>query len=214
MLDEIVPLNPVHFFAFQIDSCFVKGNQLEKKHRLPDLSPFHLERPFAQVALGWNAKGILAEVRVRGSFDEPDFPNFVNADSIEFFFDTRDVKTTGYNTRFCHHFYFLPEPVSSNGDRVQAGEVTRFRTEDVHELCDATLLKVQSKQEKKQCVIHIFIPSECLYGYDPTQFDRLGFTYRINRVTGEKQQFSVNDEDFTIENQPSLWASLKLVEKR
>jgi len=211
MLEEIVSLNAANFFAFQMDCHATKGQKLEKKHRLPDLSVFQNSSSFADVFIGWHAKGIYLEIQVEGAFDQPDFPKFAAADSIELFFDTRDVKTAGFNTRFCHHFYFLPRPVASNGDEVQAGEATRFRTEDAHELCDPNLLVVQGTKNKKGSGIKIFIPSECLHGYDPTQFDRLGFTYRINRINGSKQNFSASDADFSIESQPSLWASLKLV---
>lgn len=211
MLEEIIPLDPVHFFAFQMDCHAVKGKGLDKEHFLPELSSFHDERPFAQVAMGWSSKGIAVQVSVNGKFDQPDFPDFISADSIELFFDTRDVKTTGYVTRYCHHFFFLPDPVESEGNSTQAGEVTRFRSDNVHELCDASLLHIDSFYEKKQRVIGIFIPAECLYGYDPTQFDRLGFTYRINRRSGAKQYFSASDADFAIESQPSLWASLRLI---
>jgi hypothetical protein len=56
----------------------------------------------------------------------------------------------------------------------------------------------------------IFIPSQALYGYDVKQFDRLGFTYRINRTGGKPQHFSVNSQDYQIEQQPSLWSSISL----
>jgi hypothetical protein len=212
MLEEIVPLEPVHFFAFQLDCLEAKGGKLDKRHFLPDLAAFHQSTSFAQVALGWHESGIYAQVHVDGAFESSDFPNFSEADSIEFFFDTRDVKTTGFNTRFCHHFFFLPESLPTNGGLL-AGEITRFRTEDVHPLCDPSLLQVTSVKEKRKRILHIFIPSECLHGYDPTQFDRLGFTYQINRISGAKQSFSASRSDFSIESQPSLWASLKLVKK-
>ncbi len=214
MLENVVPIDAVHFFAFQIDCHYAKGKKLEKKHQLPSLASFHGSRPFADVSLGWHERGICVQVSVNGAFNEPDFPKFTTADSIELFFDTRDVKTTGYNTRFCHHFYFLPDPVQQNGDRIQAGEVTRFRTDDVHELCDASQLLVRSTTDKKKRIIKIFIPSESLHGYDPRQFDRLGFTYRLNRINGSKQYYSASDEDFTIESQPSLWASLRLLQEK
>jgi hypothetical protein len=211
MLEEIVPLDPVHFFSFQMDCHAVIGDRLEKQHFLSDLSTFHDSIPFADVAIGWHKKGIYVQVIVPGSFDRPDFPDFFSADSIELFFDTRDVKTTGFSTRFCHHFFFLPDPFQTNDDTVQAGEITRFRTDDVHELCDASLLQVTSEREKKRRVVKIFVPSECLHGYDPAQFDRLGFTYRINRIDGSRQIFSASSADFSIESQPSLWSSLKLI---
>ncbi len=206
-LETIAPLNPVAFFAFQMDCHKGEEEKLGKKNILPDLTPYYDASPFATVAMGWSERGISLAFTFKGSFDKPDFPNFTEADSIELFFDTRDVKTTGFITRFCHHFFFLPLPVQTNGDLIQAGEVTRFRTDDLHDLCDPNLLRV----EKNARTVNIFIPAECLHGYDPTQFDRLGFTYRINRIDGFKQNFSASDADFSIESQPSLWASLKLI---
>ena len=207
---ELVPLDPVHFFALQCDCLYIKNDRLEKKHFLPDVSLFYEQLPFAEVALGWHEKGIQFEAHLNGPFNKPDFPNFAAADSIELFFDTRDVKTTGYITRFCHHFYFLPNPVTHE-ETLQAGEITRFRSDDVHALCDSSLLRVKAEVMKKRCRVKIFIPSECLHGYDPIQFDRLGFTYRINRIDGASQNFSASGADFSIESQPSLWASFKLV---
>ena len=97
--------------------------------------------------------------------------------------------------------------MQTNGESVQAGEATRFRTEDAHELCDSSTLEIQKTKKGK---FEIFIPAACLHGYDPTQFSRLGFSYRINRMGQGGQVFSANDEDFKIEQQPSLWASLEL----
>ncbi len=206
MLEELVPLVPVHFVQIQAD-CFA-GKRLSDKHRLPDLSKLNGLRSFADLSIGWSEEGVRMRVVIEGAFNEPDFPNFQTADSIELFFDTRDVKTTGYNTRFCHHFYFLPEAVQHDGNRIVAGEATRFRTEDVHALCDGDKLEIK---KGKKGIFEIFIPAECLHGYDPGQFNRMGFTYRINRINNTSQYFSANDEDFSIEQQPSLWASLKLV---
>ncbi|MCH9627228.1 MAG: hypothetical protein S4CHLAM2_08630 [Chlamydiales bacterium] len=203
MLEELVPLAPVHFFQIQADCLY--GKRVGDKHVLPDLSALTGQKSFAYLFLAWNEGGVRLRIEVEGSFTEPDFPNFQTADSIELFFDTRDVKTSGFNTRFCHHFYFLPIAVQNNGDSIQAGEVTRFRTEDRHELCDASQLEIKKVKTGK---FDILIPAECLHGYDPSQFNRLGFTYRINRINGASQIFSAHDEDFSIEQQPSLWASL------
>lgn len=211
MFEELLPLTPCHFFNLQVDCYHAKDDKLSKKHLLPDLSLFQGERPFAQVFLGYQKEGIRAEVEIEGSFDQSFFPHFQTGDSIEFFFDTRDVKTSGHTTRFCHHFYFLPVPPSdASGDSLLSAEITRFRTEDAHPLCDPSKIQVESKIGIKRTVVKIFIPSESLFGYDPEQFNRIGFTYRINRVRGKPQFFSANARDFTIEQQPSLWASLQL----
>jgi hypothetical protein len=210
MFEELVPLEPVHFFALHIGCHQMKGEQLEKKHLFPTLSSFYKAPPFATLSLGWQERGIFCAVQIEGAFDRPSFPHFVEGDSVELFFDTRDVKTTGYTTRFCHHFYFLPYKVADE-EVPQAGEITRFRTEDLHELCDPALLQVETIRLKKGSLMKIFIPSESLHGYDPLLFDRLGFTYRINRIGGFSQNFSASGSDFAIESYPSVWASLKLI---
>lgn len=213
MLEEIVPFTPVHFFAFSAEckqDVGPKNKALGKGYVLPDLAPFHREDAFASVALAWHEEGIHCTVQSTSTIQESIFPDFQTGDAVELFFDTRDVKTSGFNTRFCHQFFFLAEPVDMDGEVVQAGEITRFRTEDIHELCNAKLLIVDCLKQRKGYTLNIFIPAECLHGYDPAQIDRLGFTYRIHRSGGTPQCFSASSEDFPIEQQPSLWASLKL----
>lgn len=214
VLEEMIPMTPVHFFAFGVDCLYSKGQKgsaLAKQYLMPDLSSFHEDKPFADVALAWNEKGIYATVFVKKELSDVRFPDFQQGDAVELFFDTRDVKTSGFNTRFCHHFYFLPESIEVDGNIHQAGEITRFRTEDRHELADPSLLFIKCEKEKRGYRLHLMIPADCLHGYDPLQFDRLGFTYRIHRAGGAPQFFSASSEDFSIEQQPSLWASLRIV---
>ncbi len=208
MLEELVPLVPAHFFEMQAPLYFAKESKLKEVHLLPDTAPFHGLSSFGQVRLGWNDEGIVGELEVKGTFHQPEFPRMERGDLLEFFFDTRDVKTGGYNTRFCHHFFFLPTIIDYNGERIQAGEITRFRTEDAHPLCEGSKLEIEvvSKNHLK-----IFIPASCLYGYDPKEFNRIGFTYRVIRKNGDRQYFSVSDKNFPIEQQPAFWASLRMM---
>jgi hypothetical protein len=210
MFNQTPSLNPVNFFALACDCRY-----LAKKEKTPSFSQDTLpsthrltqEHSFSKVAMGWHEEGLGFQVQVDQPFTRAVYPDFKRADSIELFIDTRDLKSAGFNTRFCHHFFFLPQPVEG----VSCGEITHFRTEDSHSLCDPQLLVSQTNATKNDYKIKIFIPSQCLHGYDPKQFDRLGFTYRINRVGGKPQHFSVVSQDYPIDQQPSLWASLKLV---
>lgn len=219
MLDEeehFFALSPINFFQISADCPYIapaKDNAFPltssnaKKFRLPNTSHLCSEEHFTDVSLGWNHNGLIAFVTVDTRFQQSVYPDVSQGDSIELFIDTRDVKTSGYNTRFCHHFFFLPEPIEGH----QAGELTRFRTEDFHELCDPKLLKVKAQLKSNSYSIQIFIPSECLHGYDPDQFDRMGFTYRVNRSGRSPQHFSVTTDEYQLEQQPSLWSTLKLV---
>jgi hypothetical protein len=213
-MEDFVPLTPVNFFQIQADchrveKGFPKSQGVrQRKYLLPDVSSLCAEYPFAEVSLGWNTEGVEAFVQVSQPFQKVSYPDVSRGDSVELFFDTRDVKTAVYNTRFCHHFFFLPEAVEGH----IAGEITRFRTEDTHELCDPQELKVKAAFKSTGYSLQIFIPAACLQGYEPEQFDRLGFTYRINRPNSSAQHFSVVSDDYQIDQQPSLWSSLRLVE--
>lgn len=202
-------LSPVNFFALACD-C----HQLAKRdvppsfttHLVPASHALTQEEAFAKVAMGWHEEGIALQFQVNRPANRSFYPEIEQGDSIECFFDTRDVKTSGFNTRFCHHFFFLPHSIEG----VTKGEKTHFRSEDSHPLCDAQELECSVQLKKKEYVMNMFIPVQCLVGYDPKQFDRLGFTYRINRFGGEPQHFSVLTQEYQIDQQPALWASLKL----
>jgi len=210
-------LNPINFFQISADCLALPEAKKESfpllssrnyhRYLLPDTSALCIQNAFAEVALGWSREGIEAFINIKEQYQSSQYPNVSSGDSVELFLDTRDVKTSGHNTRFCHHFFFLPESVEGHS----AGEITRFRTEDTHELCNPKDLNVSAQFKKDSYQLQIFIPSQCLNGYDPDQFDRLGFSYRINRFNGEPQHFSVTSDDYQIEQQPSLWSSLRLI---
>lgn len=213
--ENSIRLSPVHFFTVscdcrRLDSPRIKDSPYSfpdhKKYSLPDASSLCVEDRFALVFIGWCDEGLGFDVRVLRPFQHASYPDIERGDSIELFIDTRDLKSAGFNTRFCHHFFFLPESVSG----YISGEITRFRTEDTHPLCESKFLYSTTEMGSKQYAMKIFIPSKCLHGYDPRQFDRLGFTYRINRCGGKPQHFSVT-KDYSIDQQPSLWSSLRLI---
>lgn len=201
---------PVSLFSVTVDAkrkLAAHKDVLNSAYELPNMGPLCGEDTFATVYLAWDNAGLWGAVQVEEPCERVSFPDVTLGDSIEIFVDTRDSKSSGFIHRFCHHFFFLPEPVEGH----QAGEITRFRTEDAHELCDAKELKVSSKLQKSSYTLQWMIPAHCLHGYDPEQFDRLGFTYRINRHGAASQHFAVVASDFQLEQQPSLWASVRLI---
>jgi len=205
-LDQISPLLPVDFFSVGLDLHGVDQKGLKKKHNLPHFKPLLDEIAFADVAIGWTLDGIVCRVDVGTSFKDCQFPDYRRGDSVELFIDTRDGKASGFVTRFCHHFVFLPKEV----DGIQKQEVTHFRAEERHELCDAEKLLAHTEFGNSSYQLDIFIPSECLHGYDPTSFERLGFAYRINRAHGKAQHFCLSSRSVQIEQQPSLWSSMEM----
>lgn len=198
-IDDIY-LAPVNFFSMELECLLVNDQELKKQHLLSSTAELCDEDALADVYLGWEPNGLRAKVVIHAQKEsgrkESDIP------SIEFFIDTRDLKSAGFNTRFCHHFLF-----TSEGGR----EVTRFRTEDAHPLCDPSELVVSHEAKSKNQIFHIFIPSQCLYGYDPELLNRLGFTYRIVGSKETSQHFSVLSSEYQIDQNPALWSTLLLV---
>lgn len=220
--DLSVTLMPVSFFQHSIDcreivqieptaiSMEALGRRLAvARYRLPDLAPFCGEVSFAEVFLGWHREGLALHVAVHQPFRRASYPELSRGDSIELLIDTRDLKTSGYNTRFCHHFFCFAEPL----DGRQVGEITHFRSEeDSHPFADEALFRVASDLDHHAYTLTLFISASALVGYDPAAFDRFGFTYRINRTGGSPQHFSAVSSEFLLEQQPSLWGSLHLVQ--
>lgn len=204
-------IHPVHFFALGCSCLYFskKEELLLPKYRLPSTEALTGEHSFTIFSMGWNEEGIGCVVQVKTPMLHTFYPSIELGDSVELLIDTRDVKTSGFNTRFCHHFFFLPE----EAEGVLKGEKTHFRGEDAHPLCDPSLLECKTQKTKHGYTMHLFIPSVVLCGYDPSQFSRLGFSYRIHRSKGDAQHFSVMSQDYTVEQQPSLWASVELIKK-
>ncbi len=212
MLPEEWPaITPVNFFQLAFDCDPLEGARefpsldvSQKRYLFPSTAMLCEEERFADFFMGWSPEGIEVLAHVQVPFKVVSYPAISRGDSLELFFDTRDLKSSGYNSRFCHHFFFLPEAVEG----VVAQEITRFRLEETHELCDPKELKVKTRFAEKGYELHVFIPSHCLYGYDPVQMNRIGFTYRMNRAVGPPQHLSVMSQDYPIEQQPSLWSSV------
>lgn len=212
MFDEgFLPLSPLNFFEISLDCKKIaetswKESIDDKKFRFPSTqflsgeeTPFHFN-------MGWCEEGIAFQVETQEPFQHPNFPNLIEGDSIELFFDTRDSKTGSVITRFCHHFYFLPQAIDGH----QKGEITRFRQEDTHELANPKDLELFVHKRGDTTRLKGFIKKEALFGFDPNQFSRLGFTYRINQRYGGSVHFAVKTEEFNLEQEPSLWASITL----
>ncbi len=207
-LDDLSPMIPADGFAFDVNihPFQKKSEKLKKRHLLPDLSDLLIEETFADVYVGWSNEGLLFQVDVHKPFVDAFYPDVRRGDSVELFIDTRDLKTAGFPTRFCHHFVFLPKPV----DEIQAAEMTRLRPDEMRDLATESLLKVDVDFKRRGYFMQIFLPSEALYGYDPKAFEKLGFAFRINRPSGEPMHFPLCSDHFEIAMHPRLWSSLTI----
>lgn len=200
MIDTFPALLPLHFFGMTLQAK--EGKRL----RLPSTAELLGEDSFADVFFTWEKKGVLININVGKPFEEASYPDFAVGDSVELFLDTRDLKTAGFATKFCHRFLFLPKEVQG----IQCQELSHFRTEDAHPLCDPSDLSCKTEFSKKAFSMEISLPAAVLHGYDPLSFARLGFTYKINAPGRDPQHFSVSSHFYKIEQNPSLWSTILL----
>lgn len=208
LFEDLPALSPVQFFGLSCDCLYLRhGLKPDKNFLLPSTADLLDEDSFADVYVGWNVEKLGFLISIKAPFQNVNEGDFRKGDSIELFLDTRDLKTKGVVSRFCHHFVFFPVQVKNFYGR----EVTRFRGEDIHPLCHPEDLQVVSDIGENSYSVSIEIPSGCLHGYDPLNFPRIGFTYRINRAEAPPQHFAVSSEEYVIEQHPATWGTLKLV---
>lgn len=208
-LEEIYPFSPASFLHVAVDLQQHKGfvkTPYKKPFLLPNTEMFLEEESFVDVSMSYDIDGIYVCILAHKSFEDVVFPAVQEGDSVELFFDTRDLKSAGSIHKFCHHFVFFPKEIGE----MKACEMTKFRGDDAHPICDHKLLQVETTFAKNSYEMKIFIDRDALHGFDPTVFNRLGFTYRINRKGGDSQHFNISSKDYALEKYPSLWASLKL----
>ncbi len=211
MFEELPSLCPVQFFSISSDCLFLGKGVLKKDKRylLASTTDLLSEESFADVYAAWNFDQLSFFIDVHVPFQGLAEADLSKGDSVELFLDTRDLKTKGVISRFCHHFVFYAAGLQGFYGR----ECTRFRGDDVHRLCHPEDLMVKPVVKEKGYTLAIDIPASSLTGFDPMSFPRLGFTYRINRTGGPSQQFAVSSEEYAIEQHPATWGTLKLIKE-
>lgn len=211
MFESLPSLLPLHFFELFFDAKYVSATKrrgkLGKEHLINPTGKYFDEEDSLEFFLGWNEKGIIVQAEIYSENIEIDPSEFRRGDSIELFFDTRNLKSQGYVSKFCHHFVVFPELA----DNFYIKEVTRFRNEDMHILASPNDFDVNVEIGKKSYFADIFIPSKCLYGFDPSRFDKLGFTYRVNRKGKDPIHFSLSSMELSVERNPYFWATVNLI---
>ncbi len=210
--EEFSPLRPSSFFDLSFDCQFLKEGSpfkelQENKYSVPYTHALLHEEPFCKVQMGWNGNGLYFLFSISQPFQDLFYPDFSRGDAVELFIDTRNLKSP-YNTKFCHHFLFLPKEIQG----VQALEITKFRTDDKHDPCSPDELQLETIFHREGYQLKIFIPSHCLVGYNPDECDRIGCNYRIHRAGGDPQNFCASPLEYAIEQQPFLWSTVRLVD--
>lgn len=188
-----------------------KGARLGEEYRLLDLAELEGRQPIADVRAAWSGDGLAMSVSVSGKHQpvwcrdtRPE-----DSDGLQVWIDTRDVHNIHRAGRFCHRFVFLPTGARRGGPIAGWLPINRAR-EHPHSIPSGAL-KVASQLEPDGYVLDVLVGAAALTGFDPVEHPRLGFTCAVvDRELGV-QTFGVGSP-MPYQEDPSLWATLELVE--
>ena len=191
-----------YFCSFEID-CHAS---LSSTQLLPAMgNVLWDEEQFAKVYMGWDEHHLFFRFDVVVE-NITCYPNHEQGDAVELFIDTKNLKNSRFSHKFCHHFYFLPEPVEG----IQGREITRFRQEG-HPLCDPKNLFPHVEITKTGYSLSIALGENVLTGFQPLETRACGFEYRVLRSQNPSMQhFTLSSAHCAIGRYPHMWATIRL----
>jgi hypothetical protein len=194
---------------------------LDKAALLPDLGGLDSAHSFARLRAGWNEAGLGFRLEIVGKkmpvFIDPNDPT--DSDGVHLWIDTRNTQSIHRASRYCHHFAFWPIADGVTKGKAKIADVSTpagaqqlviaLAKEDAP-MNRAGQLKSVSRPAKGGYELDIWIPAECLHGYDRESNPLLGFYYAV-RDAELGEQFLTVGREFPFDHDPSLWLTLELV---
>ena len=179
---------------------------------LPDTSALEGSPSWADVRMGWNASGIAVSVEVAGKLGpvtrEP--VGGGAGEGLTLWIDTRDTRGVHRATRFCHRFRFAIRPSAKALD-VALSQVPIARALADAPRADLTAVSTRADLVRGGWRLEAFLPASVLSGFDPETNRRLGVAYQVTDLEREDRFLTVG-RDFPVGEDPSLWATLELVD--
>jgi len=218
MSDILIPQR--FLFRFEI-SCrrreplwTARGLGLDETYRLADFAELEgAPSPF-DIRAAWSEAGLGVAASVSGKKQAPwcRASRVENSDGLQLWIDTRNVQNIHRAGRFCHRLVFLPTGGGRRADQAVAAWLSIHRAREHPRPIDPEELKARSTKRRDGYLLETFIPARCLTGFDPAEHPRLGFNYAVvDRELGTHTLTA--GAPMPYEEDPSLWATLELVEQ-
>ena len=197
---------------YSAEGWSAKGCTLAEKHRLPCFAELEGRPSYAEVRLGWNEKGLIVNVLVRGK-QQPVWcrdSRIEDSDGVQLWIDTRNTQNIHRAGRFCHRFALLPIGAGRRLDEPVAALLAINRAKESPREIDPRQLRVRAERKADGYVLEAHLPAETLTGYSPADQSAIGFTYAVMDRELGWQTFSVGKE-LPFSEDPSLWGTLDLM---
>jgi hypothetical protein len=192
---------------------------LDKIAPLPELGGLDAAPTFATLRAGWNEAGLGFRLAVSGkkmpAFADSSDPT--ESDGLQLWIDTRNTQSIHRASRFCHRFVFWPIPdkwpkataKGRSGTVAGAQQLVIALAKEDPSMSRAALVRSVSRSTAGGYELDVWIPGECLQGYDRESNPLLGFYYAVRDAELGEQFLSVGRE-FPFDHDPSLWSTLEL----
>ncbi len=188
--------------------------QPKESNRIPHFAALSGGVSHSTVHAAWSELGLYFVAVVTGKKSPP---RFVQArggfsDGLRIWIDTRCSPGIHRATRFCHCFHFFPGQASSTSELVDRprgilDEIPRAREQPAKIV--ETDLQVESEFDREGYTLRAHIPTGCLTGYSPLEFDRISIFYDVVDHELGTQSLTLGPELRYAED-PSLWVQAKL----
>jgi hypothetical protein len=190
-----------------------KPVDLDESYRLPHFGEFESQYQFADMRIGWGEKGVYITLIVKGRQLPLECREtaILDSDSLYVWLDTRDTHDVHRATRFCHWFVLLPAGAGAKKNKPVANPVKINRAREVSPAFNRAKIGIESEVTKTGYKINALIPAASLNGWDPNEHHNLGFNFMVNDSELGYQTLALGP-DMPIEEDPSLWHTLHLVD--
>ena len=201
----------------RVDRMVVEGDEsrlisLPDSCRLPALAELDGKQPWLDLWAGWNPRGLGLSFRARGVREDQLTPAKSGGSvSLVVLIDTRDTRDLSRASRHCHRFMVEMDlkPGRVPEARVVQKPIARATSDAPIAPRDKTTARGWLTEGAWR--LDLLFQSEALHGFDPETNRRLGLAYRVSDQIHDDQYLGVGRE-FPIEENPSLWSTLELVD--
>ena len=191
----------------------LKPVELDESYRMPHFGEFESQFQFADMRVGWSEKGVYVTLIVKGRQLPLECREtaIMDSDSIYLWVDTRDTHDVHRATRFCHWFVMLPAGAGAKKTKPVATPVKINRAREVSPAFNRAKVVIESEVSKTGYKLSTMIPAASLNGWDPAEHRNIGFNFMVNDSELGYQTLALGP-DMPIEEDPSLWHTLQLVD--
>lgn len=210
------------FFGFSFDCRYREEPPLidanlkdwSDEYRVPELSRVDGgPGAFGELSMAWNDDGLYFALEVKGGKTgyKIDPRKYWQGDCLEMWIDTRDVKDAHRANRFCHHFIFLPGGQGRDGKSPIGRQTSIDKAREQAPPCPEDLIQVALKRLKRSYRMEMHVPAPGLNGFQPREFQRLGFNYILHDSDHGAQSWSVSRGGIPLVHDPSTWGTVELL---